>query len=116
MELPTVSTAAAAVATAASATAATATPVFPGLGFFNNNGTAIEFRIIQLADGVSRLVVIVHFDKTETFGPAGKFVHNDVGRRNGSEFFESLSQAFAFCVEAEFCNKNIHKKKLKMIK
>src|SRR5450830_1519103 len=76
-----VSAATAAAATAASASAASAESTFwlrPG--FVHHERTSIHLVLVELGDGLRRVLVIHHFDEREPAGAAGRHVphHPDV--------------------------------------
>ena len=50
---------------------------FSGLRFVHLYVSALEFGIVELLYGFGSILRIRHLDKTEAFGLASKFVHDD---------------------------------------
>src|ERR1700722_19592764 len=75
----------AAAATVAAGAAAIAT-VFTGLGYRHTDRPAVNGSAVQFLDSLLGCFVIGHFYKCKSAGLAGKFVHNDLSRRNFAVF------------------------------
>lgn len=86
--------------------------VFAGSGFFHNDRAAVEFLIVQVADGVARLIVVGHFYEAESLGAACEFIHDNLGGIYLSEFFESVLKIGFLGVVVKLCYKNVHKNEI----
>jgi hypothetical protein len=87
-------TAIAPVAAAASSVIARSRPPFLRARLVHSNVPSIEFGPVQSSDCALRLCAGAHFDKTEPFGPAGKFVDDYLGRIHRAVLGEELLQLF----------------------
>ena len=43
---------------------------------FDDNCSPVEFRFIEIVDGVQGGFIIIHFNKPVAFGPAGFIIHD----------------------------------------
>ena len=99
-----VTTAAATAAVVAAAAAATvesaaAAAIFARFSFLYNDGTAIEFLVVQAINCGLCFLVIGHFDKTETFGFSCEFVRNDLYGIHRSILLKSILKVHLLSVE-----------------
>jgi hypothetical protein len=74
--------------TAAAAPVATAAiaAIFPGFSYGYTDRSAVNGSTVQFLDGFLCCLVIGHFNKGKSAGPAGEFVHNDLSRRDLAVF------------------------------
>jgi hypothetical protein len=105
--------AAASTSTAAEVVTSSAAAVFSRFCFFDYDGTAIQLRFVEFTNGSHGFAIVIHFDKAEAFRAARELVLDYIGGRNRTKSLEGFSQILASSVEAEFCNKNVHYKKIK---
>jgi hypothetical protein len=107
-----VATATAIAAAATKATSAAAT-TFTWFSFLNYYRVSVKVSFIQCINSGLRLVVVRHFNEAKASGFAGVVVHDNFCGINFPKSFECFSQVFTRCPEIEFCNKNVHLKKIK---
>jgi hypothetical protein len=116
----TVAAAATAVATATTVAAAAATKTtsstattFTWFGFLTYYRVTVKVCFVQCINCGLRLIVVRHLDEAEASGFASVVVHDNFCGINFPKSFECFSQVFTRCPEIEFCNKNVHLKKIK---
>jgi hypothetical protein len=116
----TVTAAATAVATATTVAAAAATKTtsstaatFTWFGFLTYYRVTVKVCFVQCINCGLRLIVVWHLNEAEASGFARVVVHDNFCGINFPKSFECFSQVFTRCPEIEFCNKNVHLKKIK---
>jgi hypothetical protein len=116
----TVAAAATAVATATTVAAAAATKTtsstaatFTWFGFLTYYRVTVKVCFVQCINCGLRLIVVWHLNEAEASGFARVVVHDNFCGINFPKSFECFSQVFTRCPEIEFCNKNVHLKKIK---
>ena len=92
-------TAAVVAAAAATVESAAAAAIFARFSFLYNDGTAIEFLVVQAINCGLCFLVIGHFDKTETFGFSCEFVRNDLYGIHRSILLKSILKVHLLSVE-----------------
>ena len=90
---------AAAAAVAAVVAAAAAISAFAGFSFFDYDGTAVEFLVVQAVDSSLPFLVVGHFNKSKTFGFSCEFVHNDFYGIHFSVLLKSILKIHLLSVE-----------------
>jgi hypothetical protein len=107
-----VATAPTIAAAAAKATSAAAT-TFTWFSFLYYYRVSVKVSFIQCINSGLRLVVVRHFNEAKASGFASVVVHDNFCGIYFPKSFESFSNVFTRCPEIEFCNKNVHLKKIK---
>ena len=85
--------------------------IFTRFCLLNNNGTAVEFRFIEVADCVLSFLVVGHVNEAEAFGTVSHFVEDNGAGVNGTELLELTTECFRIRVVVQFCYKELHDEK-----
>jgi len=115
-------TAAAVIATffiATAATAAAEAPLFVtataaaaalllGLRFVDDDLTAHNFAVVQVSNGLLRLAIVFHFDKTEALAATGDFVLDDFSGSNCAVLFKKIPEILIGHLPGEVAYINVH--------
>ncbi len=103
-----------AISTTGSSTAAAAeTAAATGTGFFRTRfvhlqGSVADARSIQSGNRGIRLVIVHHFDETETLRATGFAIGDDIHRIHGSMLFEFFAEIVLSCPVSQVTNVNLH--------
>ena len=88
--------------------------VLTRVGFGDGDGTTVELKAVELADGVLSSLVVGHLDKAEALATTGHAVRDDAGRCDLAVLAEQFVELPLLGTEVQLCYKDVHSLKDKL--